>query len=237
MRHAMTPGALADRSRNADADPSTAADCAVAAEAGREAVGYGNAGIVGLGFAVLAGAGLAFQVGHFAEHAIQFGVWVLGDLSQMCGRDTPWMSPWVTELVRQTGSLMFPGANEARRMMLGMEVLHLIGNIIFLTSLICLYQCLPLKWVRWALYIEGFHFCEHVALTATACYLGTPMGLSTLFGQAGDLGGREFAVGYRVTWHFLMNLLPMPFAMYAVMLRYRSNGSELHPIQSTSVAA
>ena len=51
--------------------------------------------------AVVAGAGLAFQVGHFAEHALQFAIWILGDLSNICGRDTPWMSPWVTEMVRQ----------------------------------------------------------------------------------------------------------------------------------------
>lgn len=178
--------------------------------------------MLGLALGTIAGMGLAFQVGHFAEHALQFGVWVLGDLSHMCGRDTPWMSPWVTELVRQAGLLLFPEANEARRMMLGMEVLHLIGNTIFLTSLTCLYQCLPSKWVRWAVYIEGFHLCEHLALTATAYYVGKPIGLSTLFGYAGSLGGREFAVGYRVTWHFLMNLLPMPFAMYALMHWYRT---------------
>jgi hypothetical protein len=176
---------------------------------------------IGTVIAVVAGLGLAFQVGHFAEHAIQFGVWVLGDLSNICGRDTPWMSPWVTEMVRRAGLWLFPEANAARQMMLGMEVLHLIGNGIFLSSLACLYCCLPSKWVRWALYIEGFHLCEHIALTATAYFVGAPMGLSTLFGYAGTLGGREFAVGYRVSWHFAMNLLPMPFAMYALMEQWR----------------
>jgi hypothetical protein len=171
--------------------------------------------------AVLAGLGMAFQVGHFGEHAFQFGVWVLGDLSNICGRDTPWMSPWVTEAVRRAGQYMFPESNAARQMMLGMEVLHLIGNGIFLSSLFCLYSCLPSKWVRWALYIEGFHLCEHILLTATAYFAGVPMGLSTLFGYAGSLGGREFAVGYRVSWHFAMNLLPMPFAMYALMEHWR----------------
>src|SRR5580704_5003186 len=107
-----------------------------------------NADTLGLVLATIAGAGLAFQVGHFAEHAMQFGVWVLGDLSHMCGRDTPWMSPWVTGLVRLAGLFMIPQADEARRMMLGMEVLHLVGNTIFLVSLVCLYHCLPSKWVR-----------------------------------------------------------------------------------------
>lgn len=161
--------------------------------------------------------GLLFQIGHFAEHAFQFTVWVLGDLSAICGRDTPWMSPWATELVSQLGTLLFPGADSTRRMMLGMEVLHLIGNSIFLTGLAALYYCLRSKWVRWALFIEGFHLYEHIMLTATACFIGKPIGMSTLFGAVNLLGGQEFAVGFRVTWHFAMNLLPMPFAMTALM--------------------
>lgn len=172
----------------------------------------------------LAGAGLAFQVGHFAEHAIQFAVWILGDRSGICGRDTPWMSPWVTEMVRQAGTIMFPTAAAPRQMMMGMEVLHLIGNSIFLISLGCLYYCAPSKWVRWALYIEGFHLYEHLMLTLTAYFVGKPIGLSTLFGGSAIIGSSEFAVGYRVTWHFAMNLLPMPFAMIGLMKHYGSQG-------------
>ena len=171
--------------------------------------------------AVVAGAGLAFQVGHFAEHALQFAIWILGDLSNICGRDTPWMSPWVTEMVRQGGTFLFPTADPQRQMMLGMEVLHLIGNSIFLTSLFCLYYCVRSRWIRWAIYIEGFHLYEHLMLTATAYFVGKPIGLSTLFGGSGLIGSREFAVGYRVSWHFLMNLLPMPFAMIGLMEHMR----------------
>jgi hypothetical protein len=219
MSPPMMSDSPADRSKSADLAQTTPIDCAIMAAAPGLSIATRNRNfdMLGLLLATLAGVGLAFQVGHFAEHAIQFGVWLLGDLSHICGRDTPWMSPWVTELVRQAGVLLFPEANEARRMMLGMEILHLIGNTIFLSSLVCLYHCLPSKWVRWAVYIEGFHLCEHLALTATAYYVGKPIGISTLFGYAGSLGSREFAVGYRVTWHFAMNLLPMPFAMYALM--------------------
>lgn len=172
-------------------------------------------------FAALAGLGLAFQVGHFAEHAMQFGVWILGDYSNLCGRDTPWMSPWLTEMVSRAGSVMFPTAMPARQMMLGMEVLHLIGNGIFLTSLGCLYYCVRSRWIRWALYIETFHLYEHLTLTLTAYFVGKPIGLSTLFGGASVIGSPEFAVGYRVTWHFAMNLLPMPFAMIGLMEHMR----------------
>jgi hypothetical protein len=176
--------------------------------------------------AAIAGTGLAFQVGHFAEHAIQFGVWLLGDRSGICGRDTPWMSPWVTEAVRRAGLYLVPEANPQRQMMLGMEALHLAGNSIFLTSLGCLYFCIRSKWIRWALFIEGFHLYEHLFLTLTAFFIGKPIGLSTLFGGADIIGGREFSVGYRVSWHFAMNLLPMPFAMIGIMeeLRQRATG-------------
>jgi hypothetical protein len=167
--------------------------------------------------AAVAGLGMAFQVGHFAEHAMQFGVWILGDLSNICGRDTPWMSPWLTEMVRGFGILLFPAAEAPRQMMMGMEILHLIGNGIFLTSLVCLYYCVPSKWIRWAIAIETFHLYEHVMLTASSYFVGKPIGLSTLFGGSSLIGSREFAVGYRVSWHFAMNLLPMPLAMFGLM--------------------
>jgi hypothetical protein len=171
-----------------------------------------------LAFAVatVAALGLAFQVGHFFEHAAQFAIWVLGDLSNICGRDTPWMSPWVTEFVRAVGVTLFPQAAAPRQMMVGMELLHLVGNSIFLLAIGCMYHAVRSKWVRWAFYIEGLHLCEHVLLTTTAIFIGKPLGVSTLFGIAPEFG-REAAVGYRVTWHFVLNLLPMPLCMIALL--------------------
>lgn len=166
--------------------------------------------------ATIALLGLVFQIGHFAEHAFQFGVWLLGDLTTICGRDKPWMSSvglWLTETV---ASIFAPATTGPRRMMLGMEILHLIGNSIFLTGLFALYYVLPARLVKWALMIEGFHLYEHIMLTATTIFVGKPIGMSTLFGAA-FLFDRETAVGIRVTWHFLMNLLPMPLAMWALM--------------------
>jgi hypothetical protein len=146
--------------------------------------------------------GLLFQVGHFFEHAFQWVVWLLGDLSEICGRNTPWISAWAGGLVDRIGLLVAPGADAPRRFMLGLEVLHLIGNSIFLGTLGLLYYLTRNKWVRWGLYIEGFHLYEHIMLTSTAFF---------------GLGSKEFAVGVRVTWHFFMNLLPMPFAMVGLM--------------------
>jgi hypothetical protein len=114
------------------------------------------------------------------------------------------------------------GNGTPRQMMLGMEILHLLGNGIFLTALACLYACVPSKWVRWAIYIETFHLYEHISLTATAYFIGKPIGMSTLFGAA-YLGPREFTVGCRVSWHFAMNLLPMPFAMIGLMQHFRAD--------------
>jgi len=166
--------------------------------------------------AIVAGLGLLFQVGHFIEHAAQFAIWVLGDLSNICGRDTPWMSPWVTEMVRSVGVTLFPQAAGPRQMMIGMELLHLAGNSIFLVGIGCMYHSVRSKWVRWAFTIEGLHLCEHVLLTVTAITVGKPLGVSTLFGYAPEFG-REAAVGYRVTWHFALNLLPMPLCMTALL--------------------
>lgn len=180
-------------------------------------VGIAEARLLSLLIGTYAGLGLLFQIGHFIEHAVQFVVWCLGDMSQICGRNSPWMSPVATVLVRNLGLALFPAADVPRQMMLGMEVLHLIGNSIFLSSLICLYYCAPTRWTRWAIYIETFHLYEHIMLTASAYFVGKPIGLSTLFGGTFTFGNPEFAVGFRVTWHFLMNLLPMPFAMIGLM--------------------
>jgi hypothetical protein len=174
--------------------------------------------------------GLLFQVGHLYEHAFQFVVWLLGDLSEICSRDTPWVSPWIRNLVDRIGLLVAPGGDAARRWMLGLEVLHLIGNGIFFATLGLLYYLTRNRWVRWGLYIEAFHLYEHIMLTYTVFYVGKPIGLSTLFGEV-ELGSKEFAVGFRVTWHFVMNLLPMPFAIIGLM-EYREEHRPAWPVSS-----
>ena len=171
--------------------------------------------------AICVGLGLLFQVGHFLEHAVQFVVWLTGKYEWVvfvfCGRDTPFMTGPVNNLVLFTGSAFYPNAPLPRQMMMGVEILHLIGNSLFLITIGGAYHFMRSKWVRWALYVEGFHLCEHIALFLTANYIGKPIGISTLFGEAGALWGKEAAVGYRVSWHFAMNLLPMPFVMVAMM--------------------
>lgn len=168
----------------------------------------------------VAAACLIFQVGHFIEHGLQFGVWLAGDASGICGRDTPWMSQWVSPYVEAFGAWAWPAESFKLQMSRSMEVLHIVGNSIFLIGLIALYALLPSRWVAWALGIETFHLYEHIMLTTTVFTLGKPVGLSTLFGGSGYLS-QEAAVGVRVTWHFIMNLFPMPFAMMGMWERMR----------------
>lgn len=144
--------------------------------------------------------GTIFQIGHFFEHTIQAAVWVTGS-----GQE-PWMSPlamWLT---------MHLGPN----MKVGMEVLHLLGNLIFLATIGAYWLLFPLPLVGWAFLVELFHLYEHLMLTVSVIALGRPVGLSTLFGAVCWLTP-EHAVGYRVLWHFGMNLIPSALLMIGLL--------------------
>ncbi|MES3004979.1 MAG: DUF6008 family protein [Patescibacteria group bacterium] len=155
--------------------------------------------------------GTMFQVGHFAEHAVQFGMWLFSD------RSMPWMSTWAMYLVHQIGHWAVPDASGARQMAVGMELLHLVGNGIFLVTIAAFYKHSPTKLVRQAFYVEGFHLIEHLLLTFSVIYLGKPIGFSTLFGNSSLVWDKEGVVGYRVFWHFAMNLVPSILIMKAMM--------------------
>ncbi len=175
-------------------------------------------------FVSMVALGVIFQVGHFVEHAVQFGVWLSGQ------HQKAYMSPVAMTLVHYIGDTLFPTATMPRQMAMGMEVLHLIGNTIFLVTIGGLCYLIPGKQVRMALYIEAFHLVEHLLLTYTTVYLAKSIGMSTLFGYATTLGGLEFAVGYRVSWHFVLNLIPSALIMYALMKsRSSSNVETLAP--------
>ncbi|MBI2030634.1 hypothetical protein HYT05_03360 [Candidatus Kaiserbacteria bacterium] len=155
--------------------------------------------------------GVTFQIAHFLEHGIQAGVWFWGS------RSAPWMSAAAMWLSHSFGQWFFHMTGEVvpmeRQMMMGMELLHLVGNSIFLVTIASLYYFVPTKWVRWAFYVEGFHLYEHIMLTSTCYFIGKPIGLSTLFGGTAFLFQKEGLVGFRVMWHFLMNLVPTSLMM------------------------
>lgn len=159
----------------------------------------------GLGWAalVLAILGSVFQVGHFVEHAVQAGQWLF------VNRSAAWMSGLACWLSVHMGATMASG----------MEVLHLTGNLIFLVTL-ALWVVLDVtgnKWMRRAFLVEAFHLTEHISLTATILLYGKAAGWSTLFGFAPALFGHDEAVGFRVLWHFGMNLIPSAFMVLAML--------------------
>jgi hypothetical protein len=148
--------------------------------------------------------GITFQAGHFLEHLVQLAHWVGWE------RTSAYMSPIAMNLIHHIGSSLYPSAGPSRQHMMGMEILHLLGNLIFLGTLLMLRYKANMEWpaMRWAIYIETFHLYEHIMLVSTAHFMYKAVGLSTLFGGADVLWSHNGAVGYRVAWHFVMNLIP-----------------------------
>ncbi len=163
--------------------------------------------------AILTALGIAFQIGHFVEHAVQFGMWLFSD------RSAAWMSVWAMWLVHSIGEALRPNAGHIAQMAAGMEVLHLIGNAIFLLTLAGAYRLMPSRNIRLAIYVEGFHLLEHLMLTGSVLILGKALGISTLLGYSSLVFTQEGMVGYRVFWHFAMNLVPSLLLMKSIMRR------------------
>lgn len=153
--------------------------------------------------AALTVGGVAFQIGHFAEHAYQFAHLAVD-------RTKPWMSGIADWLSMRAGEIAMGGVctDMARVMRVGMEWLHLAGNSIFLVTIMLLIHHLGrTRALSWALFIEGFHLCEHLTLVATVMLGDRAYGLSTLVAGA----------PYRVSWHFAMNLIPSVLVMHTLM--------------------
>lgn len=154
----------------------------------------------------LAVSALAFQMVHLIEHVAQLGYWIARPL------EAPWLTPWAIEgrdVLAADGNLA-----------LGNELLHLVGNLIFLAGLVALVlhcrrraQETPTP-LRVAMVVQGIHVAEHVVLTGTTAVWGKAAGLSTFFG----LVSGPVMTSYRVWFHFLINLAATWFAVRAVML-------------------
>ncbi len=153
---------------------------------------------------------LVFQVVHSAEHVAQATYWLFNPTV------APWMSAWAMGMSSGLGNLV--GGSTA----LGMELLHLIGNGIFLGGLLLAFR-LPeqyknpqmLRWLRIATIVEALHFVEHVFLTASVALAGKAVGLSTMFGLMP--AGTPAASGYRVAFHLVVNLAALVFAVKAFL--------------------
>ncbi|WP_016828660.1 DUF6008 family protein [Streptomyces viridosporus] len=147
------------------------------------------------------GLGVIGQIGHFQEHAFQAGYWVAHPYSPA------WMTPWANSLARGMGQV------DPDNPTLGMEILHLTGNFIFLAGLVGIVQITrravgsltSRKWARMGVWMQGIHGLEHVVLTVSvALGAGRAIGLSTWFGA---IEPGPALVTYRVWWHFVANLI------------------------------
>jgi hypothetical protein len=156
-------------------------------------------------WAAVAVAGIGFQVFHFVEHVAQLTYWGIHP------GHPPWLTPWA-EVGRDALALDGDPAT-------GSELLHLVGNVIFLAALLALWRYVRgsglgrVRALHPALVLQGFHLGEHVLLTATWVLWGRALGLSTLFGA---LSGPSLGT-YRIWWHFLVNLAATVLAVAALL--------------------
>ncbi|WP_234357224.1 DUF6008 family protein [Streptomyces sp. NBRC 110028] len=149
----------------------------------------------------LIGLGVIGQVGHFQEHVSQAGYWIAHPNSPA------WMTPWANSLSRGMGQI------DTTKPSLGMEILHLTGNFIFLAGLVGIMliakrvagNLKSQKWAKMGVWMQGIHGVEHIVLTASvALGASRAIGLSTWFGTI-DPG--PALTTYRVWWHFVANLI------------------------------
>jgi hypothetical protein len=68
------------------------------------------------------------------------------------------------------------------------------------------------KFVFW---LQLVHVLEHISLTSTYLFFGTPIGMSTLFGYSFHLEG-AWASSIRIWWHFTMVLVTTGAAVLAL---------------------
>ncbi|MEV0887790.1 DUF6008 family protein [Streptomyces microflavus] len=158
----------------------------------------------------LVGLGVIGQIGHFQEHVTQVGYWVANPYSPA------WMTPWADSFARGMGQI------DATKPGLGMEILHLTGNSIFLAGLVGIVQITyrvtgqlkAREWAKMGVWMQGIHGIEHIVLTASlALGASRAIGLSTWFGAV-DLG--PALVTYRVWWHFVANLIGTAILGFAI---------------------
>lgn len=158
----------------------------------------------------LIGIGVVGQVGHFQEHVIQAGYWIANPYAPA------WMTPWADSFARGMGQID-PG-----KPALGMEILHLTGNFIFLAGLVGVMQITyrvagqlkARKWAKMGVWMQGIHGIEHIVLTASvAMGASRAIGLSTWFGA---IEPGPALVTYRVWWHFVANAVGTVILGFAV---------------------
>ncbi len=162
---------------------------------------------------VVAAGGMLFQVVHALEHAAQSAVWT-AHLDQ-----PPWLTPWAAA----GRDWLAHGGDIA----LGSELLHLVGNLVFLVGLVALAGIAGRRGDRRpraltaALWIQVLHVVEHAALTASAATLGTAVGVTTALGQ---LPPGPALWSLRVVAHFTINAVATVAAVWALHDMWQAGG-------------
>ena len=168
------------------------------------------------------GLGVIGQLGHFQEHVAQAGYWIGHPNSPA------WMTPWGNGLAQGYGQIA------PSKPTLGMEILHLVGNFIFLAGLvgIALFTRRALhtkarKYAKMGVWMQGIHGLEHVALTVSVA-LGAKqaIGLSTWFGTL-DPGPGLWT--YRIWWHFIANVIGTTIMVIALYHLWRERRQVREP--------
>lgn len=143
--------------------------------------------------------GMLGQIGHVQEHFAQVGYWAANP------NERAWMTPWGTGLADGFGALVSGSPT------LGMEILHLVGNFIFLAGLVGVVlitreavHSKARKWGRMGAVMQGIHGLEHLALTVSVAAGSPAIGISTLFGLLEPGPGLWT---YRIWWHLIANVV------------------------------
>jgi|688.fasta_scaffold04411_6 hypothetical protein len=152
---------------------------------------------------IFVGGSLLFQSFHTLEHLVQLSRWFTSPYSP------PYMSPIAKTASSQLESTFANLTNITGVSSLGMELLHLVGNGIFLTGGVVLYFSPVFAKVRkyslYALLFEGVHMIEHSILTISALSGNGAWGASTQFNL---LAGSQLST-HRIWWHGAMNLIAL----------------------------
>jgi hypothetical protein len=155
-------------------------------------------------------AGFALQSFHSFEHVIQVVFW--GKNPYAPG----YMSPVAKKAAAGLESIAASTLGWTGRSTLGMELLHLVGNTLFLLGIAALLIGSPFAAKRagatLAFTFEGLHLLEHVILTATTVAGYPAWGNSTLFNT---ISGAQLS-SHRIWWHFVMNIAAL--ALFALAI-------------------
>lgn len=144
--------------------------------------------------------GILGQLGHVQEHIAQVGYWIAHPNAK------PWMTPLGNGLAAGLGQ------STPDKPSLGMEILHLTGNFIFLAGLVGVMlitrralRTRARRWAKMGVWMQGIHGIEHLALTLSVAFgAKQAIGLSTWFGLLEPGPGLWT---YRIWWHFVANML------------------------------